>query len=206
MGIQALAALPAQIIIMRILQLQIAMNQSSKLIVIPLTGLSRNLASRLTSVLPATLPWISSISLALIPGSFQFLTPEESLRDPLTATPPILQDDIPEKVWVKVGRWQTADGSYPYNRFVALKLARQLPKSSIWEFPVSNDYDGRQVFTYTRIDCKRSQVSSYFSGTRGIPTQLLEMGGWKLNRWTKPKPIQPVDLAAQLMRWKCPNR
>ncbi len=156
------------------------------------------------AAMTATVPWIGTINLALIPGSFQFLTPEESQKDPLTATPPLVHANIPEGDWVKVGRWKTADGSYPYNRFVALKLARQLPKTTIWEFPVSNDYDGRQVFTYARIDCKRSQVSNYFSGTRGIPTQFLEMGGWKLNRWTKPKAIQPVDLAAQLKRWKCP--
>lgn len=157
------------------------------------------------TTMASTLPWIGSITLALTPAGFQFLTPEESQRDPLTSTPPLVQANIPDAAWVKAGRWQTADGAYPYTRFVALRLARQLPKSSIWEFPVSNDYDGRQVFTYARIDCKRSTVSNYFSGTRGIPTQLLEIGGWKLNRWTRPKPIQSVDLAAQLKRWKCPG-
>jgi|LauGreDrversion4_2_1035121.scaffolds.fasta_scaffold87486_2 hypothetical protein len=151
----------------------------------------------------AAIPRFAAITLALIPGSFQFLTPEESQKDPLTSTAPKIQASIPEGAWVKVGRWKTADGTYPYDRYVAVKLARQLPNSSIWEFPVFNDYDGRKVFTYARIDCKRSQVSNYFSGTKGIPTQLLEIGGWKLNRWTKPKAIQPSDLAAQLKQWKC---
>lgn len=162
--------------------------------------------SWLTAQLPASLASLAGITVALIPGSFQFLTPEESLKDPLTSSPPKLQASIPDDAWVKVGRWKTVDGIYPYDRSVALKLARPLPNSSIWEFPVVNNYDGRQVFTYARIDCKRSQVSNYFSGTKGIPTQLLEMGGWKLNRWTKPTTIRPTDLAAQLKLWKCPKR
>ena len=155
--------------------------------------------------LPVALAPVTVVGLSLIPGAFQFLSPEDSQKDPLTATPPTIQAAIPEGAWVKVGRWKTADGLYPYDRFVALKLARQLPNSSIWEFPVVNDYDGRQVFTYARIDCKRSEVSNYFSGTKGIPSQFLEMGGWKLNRWTKPTAIRSTDLAAQLKLWKCPK-
>lgn len=160
-------------------------------------------STAMLAFLPAKLSTFAAISLALVPGSFQFLTPEESLKDPLTSTLPKIQASIPEGSWIKVGRWKTADGIYPYDRFVALNLARQLPNSNIWEFPVFNDYDGRQIYTYARIDCKRSQVSNYFSGTKGIPTQLLEMGGWKLNRWTKPTTIRSSDLAAQLKQWKC---
>ncbi|MFM8526053.1 MAG: hypothetical protein ACKOCM_10620 [Cyanobacteriota bacterium] len=159
----------------------------------------------LPATLPITLTSLSSMALGLVPGAFQFLSPEENQNDPLTATPPTILASIPDGAWVKVGRWTTADGLYPYDRLVALKLARPLPRTSIWEFPVVNDYDGKQVFTYARIDCKRSLVSNYFSGTKGIPSQLVELGGWKLNRWTKPTTIRPTDLAAQLKQWKCPK-